>query len=162
MTGAWSVREKLICPLSPHKQSPVFSSSHLPQLSIVLFCSSITGNESQRSEVTFIYSHRFDMVQVGRSRLWRVVAGCLGCPGVVWGPELGVGHAIPDLRPGVAPGERVAQCVRSWEFTIVRNVLIKCLMCLPLVLWTTIFLLVSRSLSFWGLSLARTEARKFM
>lgn len=32
----------------------------------------------------------------------------------------------------------------------------------PLVLWTTTFLLVSRNLSFWGLSLASTEARKFM
>ena len=33
---------------------------------------------------------------------------------------------------------------------------------IPFELWTTTFLLQSLALSFWGLSVARTEARKFM
>ena len=61
-------------------------------------------------QVKFIYSHRS---RVGRSRLGGVVPGRLRRPRVVRGPELGVGHAVPHLGPGAAPGQGVAESVRT-------------------------------------------------
>ena len=152
MTGALSVTEELI---------PSIISTYSPHLTEYLLPPIVLRSRemnSSLSQVKFIYSHRS---QFERSRLWRVVAGRLGRPGIVRGPELGVGHAVPHLGPRAAPGQGVAESVRTWGVrwwagtgTLARPS--------PLVLWTTTFLLVSRNLSFWGLSLASTEARKLM
>ena len=69
--------------------------------------------------VKFIDFHRqnispnISLVARGRSRLGRIIAGRLGRPRVVRGPELGVGHAVPHLGAVVGPGQRVAQSVRA-------------------------------------------------
>ena len=69
--------------------------------------------------VKFIDFHRQNispsrsLVARGRSRLGRIIASRLGSPGVVRGPELGVGHAVPHLGPAVGPGQGVAQGVRA-------------------------------------------------
>ena len=34
-----------------------------------------------------------------------------GRPGVIWGPELGEGHPVPQFGPAVVPGQRVGQGV---------------------------------------------------
>ena len=182
----WSIeciREKLICSIISTLPPP----AHLFYLTVYpLYCD--PDNEGHHINVVkFIDFHHHrqnnSLDLRGRSRLWRIIAGRLGSPGIVWSPEFSVGHPVPHLRPRVAPGQGMAQGVRScslWHDLDLCAQIWVCLMQhfrthlgsqsllnaqyinLPLELWTTTFLLVSRNRSFWGLSLASTEARKFM
>ena len=90
----------------------------------------------------------------------RIVTIGPGRPGVVWRPELAAGQAVPHLAPLLAPGQRVAESVRTCTDCILTPVSQTDLS--PLELCTTILFPPPRPLPSGGLSVARREARKLM
>ena len=107
----WSIECNREINLFHYLNTATTSSTAISQFSV----SSVLCAGQWKTSLNVVKFIDFDSL---RSRLWRIITGRLGSPRVVRGPELGVGHPVPHLRPRVAPGEGVAQSVRAWVESI--------------------------------------------